>query len=315
VELRYIVSFLAIAEELHFGRAAARLHLAQPSLSQQLQRLERNVGVRLVNRTSHEVSLTAAGRIFEIEARKVLVMADQAVEVARKAASGQMGTISIGFNYAPGERILQPTLRCLNADYPDVTTNLWEARSGPQLEALSAGKLDVALVYAQSISDEFHSRRVHTAELVGIVGPRHPWATREEVLFKELAHEECVLFRRQQSPAMHDAILAAAQQCGFSLKIVEEVDDSSGTGIILSTKSVVGFASTYRARHAPSWGLHRVRLAAPVPKVGMYAVWRPDPQPVVQAFLNSLTAAEPLIQSADPDDGPFGPSIVAKGTA
>jgi DNA-binding transcriptional LysR family regulator len=296
VEPLYIVSFLAIAEELHFGRAAARLHLTQPALHQRLQRLEETVGARLVHRASHEVSLTAAGRAFEIEARKALVVTDQAVTLAREAASGRMGTITIGFNYAPGERILQSTLRRLNADYPDVTTALWEARSGPQLDALSAGKLDVALVFGGGISQEFRSRRVGTAELVGLVGLSHPWATREEVLFRDLAHVQCVLFRRQQSPAMHDAIVAAAQRCGFTLNIVEEIDDSSATRVIVSTKPVVGFASNYRARQAPNWGLRAVRLVNPVPTVGMYAVWRPDPRPAVQAFLNSLTAAEPLFR-------------------
>src|SRR4051794_27438253 len=93
MEFRYLVSFLAIAEELHFGRAAARLHLTQPSLSQQLQRLERTIGVELVARTSHEVRLTSAGRAFQVEARAIVAQMEKAAYSAREAAAGRTGTI------------------------------------------------------------------------------------------------------------------------------------------------------------------------------------------------------------------------------
>lgn len=302
MEFRYLASFIAIAEELHFGRAAARLHLAQPSLSQQLQRLEREVGVELVRRTSHEVKLTAAGRAFEVEARKLLEAARLAVLTAREAASGRSGAISIGFNFPAGQRILQPTLVRLNADYPDVSTTLWEARSGPQLSALAEGKLDVALVFAGPLAAQLRAQRVMTVPLVGLVGRNHPWAVRGQVPFRELAHQPCVLFRREQSPAMHDAIIAAADQCGISLNVSDEVDDSGATGIVVTTRSVVGFASAARGAHVPGKGLVAVRLVDPVPTVGVYAVWRPDRQPVVTAFLKSLEAAGPFAEVAPAGD-------------
>ncbi|CUU54533.1 DNA-binding transcriptional regulator, LysR family [Parafrankia irregularis] len=298
MELRYLTSFLAIAEELHFGRAAARLHLAQPSLSQQLQRLERDIGVELVSRSSHEVKLTAAGRAFEVEARRLLDATRRAVTVAREAASGRTGMISIGFNYPAGQRVLQPTLLRLAADYPGVSTTLWEARSGPQLSALAEGRLDVALVFAGPPSAQLRSQRVATIPLVAVVSRRHPWATRSEVPFRELADQPCVLFRREQSPAMHDAILAAADRCGIALTISDEVDDSGATGIVVTTRPVVGFASAARGAHPPGHGLSAVRLVDPVPTVGMYAVWRPDPQPVVGAFLDCLEAAGPFSEQA-----------------
>ncbi|MBX6357866.1 MAG: LysR family transcriptional regulator [Micromonosporaceae bacterium] len=304
MELRYLVSFLAIAEELHFGRAAARLHLAQPSLSQQLQRLEREVGVELVSRTSHEVKLTPAGRAFEVEARRVLDQSRRAVRAAREAASGRAGTISIGFNFPAGQRVLQPTLVKLNADYPNISTNLWEARSGPQLMALSEGRLDVALVFAGPLAAQLRSQRVLTVPLVAVVGRGHPWAERRQVPFRELAQQCCVLFGREQSPAMHDAIVGAAERCGIRLNIADEVDDPGATGIVVATRQVVGFASAARATHLPPRGPVAVRLVDPVPTVGMYAVWRPDPQPVVGAFLSSLDAA-----------GPFGDPIPAQGQA
>ncbi|WP_235487182.1 LysR family transcriptional regulator, partial [Frankia sp. AvcI1] len=98
MELRHLVSFLAIADELHFGRAAARLHLSQPSLSQQLQRLERSLGVELVARTSHDVRLTAAGKAFEAEARAIISQMRKATHTAREVAAGRTGVVSVGYN-------------------------------------------------------------------------------------------------------------------------------------------------------------------------------------------------------------------------
>ncbi|OHV28959.1 LysR family transcriptional regulator [Parafrankia soli] len=318
MELRYLASFLAIAEELHFGRAAARLHLAQPSLSQQLQRLERDIGVELVSRSSHEVKLTAAGRAFETEARRLLDATRRAVTVAREAASGRTGMISIGFNYPAGQRVLQPTLLRLAAEYPGVSTTLWEARSGPQLSALAEGRLDVALVFAGPPSAQLRSQRVLTVPLVAVVSRRHPWAARSEVPFRELADQPCVLFRREQSPAMHDAILAAADRCGIALTVSDEVDDSGATGIVVTTKPVVGFASAARGAHPPGHGLAAVRLVDPTPTVGMYAVWRPDPQPVVGAFLDCLEAAGPFTEpgpSAAPGAGAAPAPVPGPGPA
>jgi|GEM_PF-16290 len=316
MEFRHLVSFLAIADELHFGRAAARLHLAQPSLSQQLQRLERDLGVELVSRTSHEVKLTPAGRAFELEARRVLDQASRAVRAAREAASGRTGSISIGFNFPAGQRVLKPTLRRFNVDYPNIGTQLWEARSGPQLAALAEGKLDVALVFGGPPAAQLCSRRVMTVPLVAVVGGQHPWAHRRQVDFRELARQRCVLFRREQSPAMHDAILAAADRSGIRLTIDDEVDDSAATGIVVTIKDVVGFASAARA---PIKGLAEVRLVDPVPTIGVYAVWRPDPQPVVGAFLNSLDAAgpfnEPFVTSAPVPPAPAGPATSAEAAS
>jgi len=302
IELRHLVAFLAIAQELHFGRAAARLHLATASLSEQLQRLERAVGVELVRRTPHDVRLTSAGRAFEPEARRILDQAERAVQVARQAASGRSGTVSVGFNFPAGQLVLEPTLRRLGADYPDVSTRLWEARSGPQLAALAEGKIDVALAFAGSLAARLPSRRLLTLPLVAVVGDRHPWAGRRSVAFGELAQQRCLLFRRDESPAMHDAIFAAADHSGIRLTIDAEVDDPGATGLVATTRDVVAFASTIRGLEAPMRDLVSVRLVDPTPTIGVYAVWRADPQPAVRAFLRSLAAAGPFTDGAEADE-------------
>jgi DNA-binding transcriptional LysR family regulator len=297
LELRYLVSFLAIAEELHFGRAAARLHLAQPSLSQQLQRLERAVGVELVSRTSHEVALTPAGRAFEREARRILDQAAHAVRVAREAASGRTGSISIGFNFPAGQRVLQPTLRRLNADYPNVSTRLMEAQTGTQLTALAKNKIDIAFIFPGPLASQWQSRRLTTERLVAFVGRDHPWAGRAAVPFRELADQRCVLFPRDESPGLYDAVTGAAVRSGIRLHIIEE---AGAPAVIVGTRPVVGFTTVTRAEELSDRTYSVLRLVDPTPIVAIYAVWRPDPQPVLGAFLNSLEAA-----------GPFGESVPA----
>ncbi|WP_219420397.1 LysR family transcriptional regulator [Pseudonocardia nigra] len=258
MEFRYLRSFLAIAEELHFGRAATRLHLAQPSLSQQLQRLERDVGVELVRRSPHEVRLTAAGEAFREEAKRLLDHADRAVAAARAVALGQAGTINIGFNFPAGQDVLPAALAALNDEYPRVQTQLWEKRTGPQLRALLAGELDVAFVYGRPTSPRLGSQELMTVPIVAVVGEGHPWAGRDAVPMRLLERQPCLLFRREQSPAMHDAIVGAADRAGVKLTVASEVDDPVATGVLVTARQVIGFASASRAVRAPAQGLERV---------------------------------------------------------
>ena len=296
LELRYVRSFLAIAEELHFGHAAARLHLAQPSLSQQLQRLERQVGVELVARNSREVKLTPAGLAFEAEARRLLEQADRAVVVAREVAAGRSGSLSIGFNFDAGHRILAPTLRRLNVDHPQLSTTLREARSGTLISAVQDGKIDVALSFASSPMHPLRSHRLLTVPLALLLGQQHRWAARSQVPFRDLARDRVLLFRREASPAMYDAILSSADRCGISLPVSGYVDDTGATAMMVATRSVVAFASSSRAR-VPAQGLVAAQLVDPQPMVGVYALWRSDPKPAVAKFLSSLEAAGPFADS------------------
>ena len=303
MEFRYLVSFLALAEELHFGRAAARLHLAQPSLSQQLQRLEKEVGVELVQRTSHEVRLTPAGVAFRAEAERIVGQAARAVDAAKAAAAGRSGTVNVGFNYPAGVSVLPLTLARLAQDHPRVLVQLWERRSGPQLEALLSGDLDVGFVYGRPTAAQLESRELLRLAVVAVMGRQHPWARRDAIAVRELGEWPCVLFRREQSPAMHDAIVGAATRAGAKLRVAEEVDDPVATGVVVSARPLVGFASAARATYSPAPpDVVPVPLTGPTPVVSLHAVWRSEgASPAVAAFLASLTAAGPFGSDAEPD--------------
>ncbi|MGN2637285.1 LysR family transcriptional regulator [Nocardia takedensis] len=296
MELRHIVSFLALAEELHFGRAAQRLHLTQPSLSAQLQKLERSLDVQLVSRNSHEVRLTAAGREFEGQARLIVAQMDRAAEVAKAAAAGRSGSLSVGYNLPASRHVLPEALTRMADEHPDVVISMWEKRTGPQLAALRAGTLDIALVYGHPTTAEFrHRRLLNRIPLVAVVGRSHRWAGRSGVRFAELAEQRCVLFAREQCPAMYDSIFRAAADNRISLDVAQTADDPGATMHMVSVRPFVGFASLPRAQSmqmgGPDSAAVAVKLLDPVPTLDLFAVWRAEePNPAVELFLDCVAA-------------------------
>jgi DNA-binding transcriptional LysR family regulator len=288
MEFRHLLSFLAVAEELHFGRAAAKVHLTQPALSQHLRRLERDLGVQLMERTSHDVRLTPAGRVFQIEAQRLIDQARRAEAAVQDIASGRTGWIRIGFNLPAAERVLQPALVKLSATNPGVATHLWEQGSAQQLQGLQDGQLDVGFIFGPQPTGDLRSREIIRVRLVAIVGDQHEWAGRDKISFRELSEQPCMLCRRETSPAMYDAILASAQRAKATLRIVAEVDDPGGARLRLVTRSVTAIASMERARTLK--GTVPVPIVDPVPALPLRVVWRPVVNRAVAALLDSVDA-------------------------
>ena len=297
MDFRQVTTFLAIADELHFGRAAARLNLAQSSVSEQLQRLERHLGVRLVVRTSHEVRLTAAGEAFRAEARRLVEQADRAVSVARAAAAGRTGTVDIGFNFVAAQTVLPAVLLRLRADYPGIAANPRELFTGAQLDLLSRRALHVGLVFGgrdKAATGVLRRRHLFDLPVVAMVDEGHRFAGRTGVPFAEVAEEPCVLFRREHSPGLYDAVIGTAERTGIALRIVQQVDDPSATALFVRTQGLVAFASAGRATGSLPKGLTAVPITDPVPTLSMQAAWRADHEPnLVGAFLTSLDRAGP----------------------
>ncbi|WP_280243667.1 LysR family transcriptional regulator [Nocardia abscessus] len=299
MEFRHLVSFITIAEELHFGRAAQRLHLTQPSLSAQLQKLEKSLGVQLVARNSHEVKLTPAGREFESQARLIVAQMDRAAQAAKATAEGRAGTLNIGYNLPASRHVLPEALTRMTERHPDIVVSLWEKRTGPQLAALSDGSLDLALVYGHPSTTDFRYRRLlHRVPLVAVVGRRHRWADRPGVPFAELEGQDCVLFAREQCPAMYDSIFRAAADSRISLAVAQTADDPGATAHMVSVRPLVGFASLPRAismgMGGPGSASVAVKLFDPVPTLDLYAVWRADESnPAVGFFLDCVDSPEP----------------------
>ncbi|OZC31803.1 LysR family transcriptional regulator [Gordonia polyisoprenivorans] len=281
MEFRHLASFIAIAEELHFGKAAARLHLTQPSLSAQLQKLEKSLGVQLVVRNSHEVRLTSAGEDFEAHARLIMRQMEQAASSAQSTAAGLCGSLNVGYNMPAGRYILPYAMARMSREHPDISISLWEKRTGPQLAGLVDRSLDLALAYGRPHGAHFrHRRLLANIPIVAIVGRSHRWAGRKVVRFSDLAGEQCLMFGRDQTPAMYDAIFNAAADCGIEVSVAQSADDPGATAHMVTAKPLVGFASLPRAV-AVGLGVTgpdpvAVKLVDPVPVLDLYAVWRAE---------------------------------------
>lgn len=165
-ELRQLRCFVAAAEELHFGRAAARVNMTQPPLSRQIQLLERAVGAKLLDRTSRLVKLTPAGRVFLLEARRILRLAESVALAARRTASGETGNITLGFTAASGYSYLPRLLSLCAARLPNVGFSLKEMVTSDQVEGLLTGMIDVGLLRPPVLRPEFSKIRIAGEPLV-----------------------------------------------------------------------------------------------------------------------------------------------------
>lgn len=169
-----LAGFIAVAEELHFGRAAERLNMTQPPLSRQIQKLEKTVGAELLERDNRKVRLTAAGRAFLEEARRLMALADRAPLTAQRIASGSSGLIRIGFTAASGFSILGPLLEKISAGLPGVDIDLQELVTGEQVAGLQSGELDLGLARPPINRDIFASHVLQRETMVLAAPSGHP---------------------------------------------------------------------------------------------------------------------------------------------
>src|ERR1700709_2817668 len=160
MEFRHLTYFVAVAKDLHFRRAAERLHIAQPALSQQIARLEAELGVELLARTRRSVELTDAGRTLLRDARTLLERREQAIVAVRRAAQGQSGTLRVGFVGPVTYSILRTVVRAYRAEFPDVDLTLHELTSVEQIEWLFAGKLDIGFTRLPVNDDRLSTRHL-----------------------------------------------------------------------------------------------------------------------------------------------------------
>ncbi len=223
MEFRHLRYFLALAEELHFGRAAQRLAITQPPLSLNIQQLEESIGARLFDRDSRGVRLTPAGEAFRGQAQALLRQAEQAAQLARDIEGGSRGRIAIGFVGTLLFCGLPRWLKAFQAAYPLVEVTLLERNSQEQAEALRRREIDVGFIHAPRAPDNLRTRLVVSQPFVCCVPQSHPLADRERIALAELREEPFVLFARSASPHYYAHIMDQCGIQGFQPKIRYEV--------------------------------------------------------------------------------------------
>lgn len=224
MELRHLRYFTAVAEELHFTRAAARLGIGQPPLSQQIQQLEREIGTPLFLRLPRGIALTEAGAQFLEDARAILAGADRAVDTARRLGRGERGAITVGFTAsAVFHPYLPRAIRAYRDRYPGVRITLTESTSVSLLRSLRAGEVDVAFVRPPYVADpEFESERVLNEPMLIALPPDHRLVRKRAIPMAALADEDFVLYPRPIGASLYDAIQSACQRAGFTPRVIQE---------------------------------------------------------------------------------------------
>lgn len=248
MELRHLRYFVAVAEELHFGHAAKRLHMAQQPLSRQIRHLESELNVLLFHRTKRTVRLTEAGKAFWQEAQKTLRQAERAIAVAQQVDQGEAGHLQIGFTGPILNSVLPAIVRQFRHRYPDIHLELNRLSTEEQVTALLNQTIQVGLLHPPIAAPSLASEVIYREPLIAAIPDIHPLAKEvsEAISIKDLANEPFILFPRQVGPTLHDAITSFCQQSGFSPTVVQEAFPqqtilglvASGLGVSLIHASV-----------------------------------------------------------------------------
>ena len=221
VELRHLRYFRAVAEELHFGHAAARLGIAQPPLSQQIQSLERALGAPLFDRTRRKVQLTDAGRLLLDESRRLLGDVDRVLAAVRRTARGETGALTVAFAASVMFLSLPGIIRVFRERYPDVELELRELPTAPQLASIAAGEIDLGFVRQPPAMAGLRAETVMRESLHIAVARRHPLASRKRLPLRLLADEPFVLFPADVAPGLHAQVMALCRDAGFVPRVVQ----------------------------------------------------------------------------------------------
>lgn len=289
MELRHLRSFVTVADEGTITAAARRLHIAQPSLSQQLHQLERHLGARLLDRSQRPLRLTAAGERFLAEARAVLDQLDAAARAARSAGRGEVGELRVGFTFGGLHEVLAPLLRRHRDRWPDVDLLPVQLAAAEQLHALRHGRVDVVVSRVTEDVRDPHlaTRLIRTEHLCTILPRDHPAAGSPAVDLRTLATTPLVMFPRAIEPLVFDRYLAACAAAGFSPRIAREVTDAQTQALLIAAGVGVGLTGDGLSLRFP--GLAYVAVSPPTPLTQIVAVWSAARTPLlVQRFLDAL---------------------------
>ncbi|MDY7578076.1 LysR family transcriptional regulator [Herbaspirillum sp. RTI4] len=308
IDLRQLRYFIAVAEEKHFGRAAVRLHMTQPPLSQTIQALEDALGTLLFTRTKRSVSLTAAGEALLPEAQRLLLQTAALPDLVRRAAGGAAGVLSLAFISSADYSILPPLLQQFRARYPQVRIELREATSDVQLDQLGEGKIDAGLLLpplSDKIKRTLDYLPVLSEPLIAVV-PTGALPGTGPIALRQLADLPLIIFPRRIAPGFHDTIMSCFRDADVVPDIGQEAIQmqtivglvSAGMGMALVPQSVSNL-------RRPGVDYRSLRGATPLIETGL--AWRRDnPSPVLRAFLDLIREQaippSPAEQAATPPD-------------
>lgn len=293
-ELSQLRCFVVVAEELHFGRAALRLHLTQPPLSRQIQLLENRLGVRLLERSSRSVRLTNVGRGFLSDARHILRLAEDSATAVRRAAQGESGQVTIGFTSDSGYGVMPGVISRCRARLPEVAIHLREMVIREQIDGLAHGALDLALLRPNASLEEFASRRIMCEPLVAALPETHPLAHGSNPAMGDFDGIPFIMYSPTEALYLHDLVASLFSLAGVKPKygqftaqihsILALVAAGVGVALVPETATRLQFAGV---------AFRRVRNVRTTRPAELYIAWRrendnPARQSVLEACLEHI---------------------------
>lgn len=293
LDVRQVRAFLHVAEDLHFGRAAARLFIAQPALSRIIRTLEADVGVPLLERSTRRVRLTPAGEAFAAECRLALAHLGRAVNAAQAAAEGGEGRLRVGYmDFAINGRLPQ-LLQAFRARHPRVNLDLQYMPTALQHVALLQGRIDVGFVIGEFVSPKVANLLVDRDDFVALLPDGHRLATRRQLSIGELAAEPFVVGSDDAFSSFRPLMLSICHAAGYVPRIVQQASSTTGIlGMVAAGVGVTIFSGCVRNLRRSGVVL---RPLVDVPEtIATYACWVEErPSPMLSRFLELLGTAVP----------------------
>ncbi len=294
MELRHLRYYVAVAEALNFTKAAARLRVAQPALSRQVQDLEDEIGVDLLTRSPRGVALTAEGKLFLEEARDILKRTDEAVEKTRSLARGEFGELHIGYSPSPTVEILPPALGTFQKSVPRVTVRLHNLAGNELADGVRKGTLELAVMQrpleANGIGLQFEP--LHAYPICVAVAPDHPFAKMKSVALARLATEKLVVFRRREYADYHALLASVLRSVNQRLPIATECDGASSLITEISTgRGIAILPLVFEKIVGARLKLRPLTPAPPAQEIGIVRALKGDVTPAGEKFCACLRSS------------------------
>jgi len=292
MELRHLRYFVTVAEELHFGRAAEKLHISQPPLSIQIRSLEEELGVTLLRRTQRHVSLTQAGYAFLQEARQIMARLEQAVLMTRRASRGEIGELAIGFISVADYNVLPVILRQFRQRFPRVNLTLRESTTDAQIRDLLGGRIDVGFMLPPIDEPALKSVCILREPLVAALPELHPLARRAGKLpLASLKDAPFILFPRPMAPGLYDDVVSFCRAAGFSPRVEQEAIQMQTIVSLVSAELGVALIPASMTNLRRTGVAYKV-LRETSPRTEIHLGWRRgDELPVLRVFVDMALRA------------------------
>jgi DNA-binding transcriptional LysR family regulator len=306
MELRHLKAFVAVAEELHFGRAAERLHMAQPPLSQQIRQLEKSLGVQLFERSTRSVRLTSGGEALLEHALRIMDEVEDAARAARAGGRGEYGKITVGFAGASSRFLLPQLARAVRATYPNLElVMIGQTYANTALTQIADRSLDLGFVRLPFQVPGLEYRPIEDETLIVVLPEDHPLAAGDDVSILDLAGEQFVSFPRDAGSTLRTITQRFCLQHGFSPRIVQEAPDSytihslvaAGVGVSIALSSTV---------HVQQPAVRYLPLREDSPRFQAALAWhRDNASPALHSVLRVADEVLPRPSHALTDDPAF----------